>query len=896
MAPVNNWAERSQSVRAKLDEIMNKHSKTLRNLTDIYNPKRTITSPGPTSYENSSDSAGTTKWPSMTTASRLKANVTLVEKLRPSKIVIKRPTSSHTRYNSAAILNVNGATSSYAPTSITANSNMKVFSSTYPLREEIKILREKVEQAIKYKRTFTVSGNYYTIRQALLLRGWVEKYHINYVPPNVEASLYRRLQTLSVPELSLGLKDKDLSQIYRNLIMSKMIGALPVAFYWDLNRDTYRNNLENLKDSLINFINKNRFNYANKQGLCESAKISYWYNNPGVSFLRVPRSYSLMNNGDPDEFIYDFKITAAMSLLKWIVVTHESQVSKLISISGKVPLSFFHFALRECANYARRLKHEDIDKDIPCPDDNEWQTFLDYFYKAVHVGNHFKQSGLESEMSLVHKSRTMLKKLKDLYPYMDMDGFMNIWILKPSYGSRGLGIHFCRTLPYVLKVIKENKTNNYVIQKYIERPLLIYNTKFDIRQWFMISSTQPITIWIYRECYLRFSSQTYNLRKLHESIHLTNNSVQSKYHNGNRDLCLPSHNMWYLADFKDYLNNIGYPNVFEQIIYPGMKECIVAAILTNQDQISRTNKAFELHGADFMITEDFTPWLIEVNSKPALNPSTPVTAKLCPMVLEDVIKVVVDNARNPRAPTGHFEQIYKEKILPAPHEVQGLRLEGKPIAADYFLKPEDAANAIGCKPSRSSDSLNVITTADYMKYVGNEMKKTLRQLLSIIEKERNRRVIKNKSKTNSDETYNYCKDMQQIQSNMEEIEEIFKQDLDKAESTESVVANMAGGKRKQTSSGSSEPATLNVRKASDSTLKSSSKVISQALTTLNMRTDSKVVNNVMKMVSSMKFSDDPQNMPTVQAPPKPATTNRRNNAKKPTKFELMLERARGKGV
>lgn len=39
-----------------------------------------------------------------------------------------------------------------------------------------------------------------------------------------------------------------------------------------------------------------------------------------------------------------------------------------------------------------------------------------------------------------------------------------------------------------------------------------------------------------------------------------------------------------------------------------------------------------------MLTEDFQPWLIEINSSPSMEASTSVTAKLCHKVLDDTIK------------------------------------------------------------------------------------------------------------------------------------------------------------------------------------------------------------------------------------------------------------------
>ena len=42
-----------------------------------------------------------------------------------------------------------------------------------------------------------------------------------------------------------------------------------------------------------------------------------------------------------------------------------------------------------------------------------------------------------------------------------------------------------------------------------------------------------------------------------------------------------------------------------------------------------TRGPVELFGYDLMIDEDCNPWLIEVNSSPSMEHSTPVTTELC---------------------------------------------------------------------------------------------------------------------------------------------------------------------------------------------------------------------------------------------------------------------------
>jgi len=84
-----------------------------------------------------------------------------------------------------------------------------------------------------------------------------------------------------------------------------------------------------------------------------------------------------------------------------------------------------------------------------------------------------------------------------------------------------------------------------VVQKYIERTLLLKvseeNRKFDLRQWVLVTSFDPLTVYVYGKAYLRLCGSEFDLREFADSYkHLTNYSIQKKGGGGDEELIMSS--------------------------------------------------------------------------------------------------------------------------------------------------------------------------------------------------------------------------------------------------------------------------------------------------------------------------------------------------------------------
>ncbi|XP_059059346.1 tubulin glycylase 3A-like isoform X2 [Achroia grisella] len=543
-------------------------------------------------------------------------------------------------------------------------------------------LKNLASNAIRYNKIFSVYGSCNAIRNALLERGWVEK-----IPSN-------RMNLSKIRNGTCSNKSEIHSELER-LLLSNLVEKCNPNFIWRTKDEIYDTTIDMTKDynTIVNKLNTDAL-WTTKQGLCSSMKRNYWFYIDNIAEVNGPRTYNSYDGGEIEGFIKDYKITACTSLLKWILsmVANERPV---FMKSGKVSMTVVVFALNRCKEYLFRKQNKDIDHTLPSVSKGQWNAFLKKYYQIIAKDDVF-QADTENKLPLyLGYANFLLKEIHRYRPQLSCEGCHNIWIIKPAYCSRGRGIRMASKLGVITNLL--NKANaKHVIQKYIEEPLLIYDTKFDIRQYYLVTSTYPLTIWMYANCYLKFSSQKYNLNNYHESIHLTNNAIQKKYKNYiGRHPDLPQSNMWDLEEYKDYLNRCGKSQVWDNIVYPGMKKSIIGIMLSCQDSLSISKNRFELYGCDFILDKEYKPWLIEINSCPDLNNTTQVTAKICPDVVSDIVKVIIDYAENPNSSTGKFECIYRQSMtVPRYGTAADIFVRGYRLSSEYFFKGKIEINEI----------------------------------------------------------------------------------------------------------------------------------------------------------------------------------------------------------
>ncbi|NXU93381.1 TTLL3 monoglycylase, partial [Xiphorhynchus elegans] len=506
---------------------------------------------------------------------------------------------------------------------------------------------------VQEKKIFMVQGHYPIIRRLLRARGWVE-----WKPPSMDRQLEQhhgnqKKQQLETQPREDGDEQGEASYLVRNRVPN---------FIWT--------NYLGAVDRLTTF--------SKQEGLCLSLQNLPWIEqaDPNTFF---PRCYLLGTTGEREAFIDDFRLTAARSLLKLALEKPENRLTgnrqppssnkgpgwhmchdshPMPSAAGPGSPVYPHLveeALEVCEQHLGVLGHQDIDRGtpFPCRTCIDWDRFLHDYYCVAHEGARLALSG-----ALQNRCQELLQRLEEQLPQLSMEGKLNVWILKPGAESQGRGkaggsgghteaphqvgvppllcspgIVCATRLEEVLRLARgctalSAREGKWVVQKYVERLLTIFGTKFDIRQWFVVTDWKPLTKW-YKT-------------------------------SPDQDPRVPPDRIWSSKQFQAYLGQLGQADAWHQVMVPSMKAAILSALRSAQDQVGFRKGSFELYGADFLVGQDCQPWLLEINSNPTMSPSSAVTRRLCANVQRDTLRLVLDYKDNPTCSTGAFELIYKE--------------------------------------------------------------------------------------------------------------------------------------------------------------------------------------------------------------------------------------------
>ena len=259
----------------------------------------------------------------------------------------------------------------------------------------------------------------------------------------------------------------------------------------------------------------------------------------------------------------------------------------------------------------------------------------------INNNNRFNNTRIKdgAEFNLyIPKISEFLSILEKNLPQYKLNGFRNIWIMKPSNLSRGRGVTCVDSLQPIEQSLTATNDSGLIVQKYIENPLIISKRKFDIRQWVLVTSLNPLTIYMWKEPYIRFGAEDYIMDDLNNIYsHLTNNSIAKHSIQYKKETRFEG-DMWKWSDFRKYLGDEKLKLIHEKI-----RNAIICSFYAAHHEIKQRENSHELYGYDFMIDEDFNVYLIEVNASPALDYSTKITKELVKEMVKDLIYIVIDN-------------------------------------------------------------------------------------------------------------------------------------------------------------------------------------------------------------------------------------------------------------
>ncbi|XP_050978436.1 LOW QUALITY PROTEIN: tubulin polyglutamylase TTLL7 [Labeo rohita] len=201
------------------------------------------------------------------------------------------------------------------------------------------------------------------------------------------------------------------------------------------------------------------------------------------------------------------------------------------------------------------------------------------------------------------------------------------FIVKPANGAMGHGISLirnCEKLPV---------QDHFIVQEYLDKPFLMEGYKFDLRFYILVTSCDPLRVFLYNDGLVRMGTEKYhtpnesNLNQLY--MHLTNYSVNKHNENFERDETVDKGSKRSIGWFTEFLRINDY-DVAK--FWGDVSELVVKTLIVAEPHVLHAYRmcrpgqppgsasvCFEVLGFDIILDRKLKPWLLEINRAPSFG-------------------------------------------------------------------------------------------------------------------------------------------------------------------------------------------------------------------------------------------------------------------------------------
>ncbi|KAM7402946.1 hypothetical protein PAMA_003732 [Pampus argenteus] len=272
------------------------------------------------------------------------------------------------------------------------------------------------------------------------------------------------------------------------------------------------------------------------------------------------------------------------------------------------------------------------------------------------------------------------------------------WIIKPVASSRGRGIYLVSSPNQI------SMDENILVSRYINNPLLIDEFKFDVRLYVLVTSYDPLIIYVYEEGLARFATVKYDQTSKNIKntfMHLTNYSVNKKssdYVSCDDPEVEDYGNKWSMSAVLRYLKQEGKDTT---LLMRQVEDLIIKAVMSAELQIATACKmfvphktnCFELYGFDVLIDTNLKPWLLEVNLSPSLACDAPLDLKIKASVIADMFSLVGFVCQDPLSRQPRSDRVTLDPGLKHPAQRAQKPFSAPTAAAHSRVRSASASNS-----------------------------------------------------------------------------------------------------------------------------------------------------------------------------------------------------------